>query len=130
MRNLVCALLFLHQTGHLFRVGPDGAPLCRAPQNPPPDATQARALLRTHPAELVALLAWPVASWEAVARFGHADAVLYPYLGGEVQTAAGPARLLRVLSGRAEVHRPGEARTEIIPAAEIRPPQGGAARAV
>ena len=95
-----------------------------------PQAADALAVLREHREEAGALLAWPTECIESAARFGHLDARLYPMLGATVDTPAGPARLLRVLSGRAEIHRPGEARTEIIPAAEIRPPQGGVARAV
>ncbi len=109
----------------------DGQVRFRAPagDKDTPEAAAALAVLRDHREEAAGLLRWPPECWEAAARFGHADALLYPFLGREVETSAGPALLLRAMSGWAEVHRPGAERTERVRAADVRPREG-AARAV
>ena len=92
------------------------------------EAAEAVAVLRAHREEAAALLAWPRESWEAAARFGHTDALLYPYIGREVHTPTGPAVLRQVLGGRAVVHRPGAERCERVRVPDVRP-AGGVARA-
>jgi hypothetical protein len=94
-----------------------------------PEAAEAVAVLRAHREEAAALLAWPRESWEAAARFGHADALLYPLIGAEVDTPAGPVVLRQVLGGWAVVLRPGAERVERLRVADVRPREGGVQRA-
>lgn len=89
------------------------------------EAAQALSALRADPEEVAALLAWPPESWEAAARFGHAGALLYPFVGREVGTPAGPAVLRQVLGGWAIVYRTGTERAERLPASAVRPLGGG-----
>ena len=123
----VAALVYLHRMGFEFRAE-GGRLLCRAPAAPPADAAAALAVLRAHRDEAAALLAWPPDSWEAAARFGHADALLYPYLGCEVDAPAGPAVLRQVLGGWAVVHRAGAERVERVRVSDVRPAGGVGAR--
>lgn len=86
-----------------------------------PEAAQALAVLREHREEAAALLRWPQASWEAAARFGHADALLYPFLGREVAMPTGPAVLVQVLGGRAVIRRAGADKAERVRVADLEP---------
>lgn len=93
------------------------------------EAAEAVAVLREHREEAAALLAWPRESWEAAARFRHADALLYPLVGAEVDTPTGPAVLRQVLGGWAIVHRRGAERCERLRVSDVRPRGGGVQRA-
>ena len=115
------ALLYLHRAGFAFRADA-GRLLCKPPALPPSDAEAARGVLRDRSEEAAALLAWPWVSIAAVARFGHADALLYPFIGAEVSTAAGPAVLRQVLGGWAVVQREGAERPERLRASDVLPP--------
>lgn len=126
----VAALLTLTRRGWVPFVA-DGQVRFRAPagDKDTPEAAEALGVLRAHREEAAALLAWPHESWEAAARFGHADALLYPYLGREVDTPGGRAVLRQVLGGWAVVARAGAERVERVRASDARPPAGGEVRA-
>ena len=82
--------------------------------------------LRSHKPELLGLLelrTWPEASREAVRRFGHPSARLYPFLGRTILTPEGPGRLLQVFPERATVVLDAEpSRASFFLPSELRPP--------
>ncbi len=62
--------------------------------------------LRTHKAEILCLLplrGWPQESLDAVTRFGHPHARLYPFVGRAVASTAGVGRLVYVGEHRAAI---------------------------
>jgi hypothetical protein len=87
--------------------------------------------LRAHKAEiqgLVELQSWPETSRDAVRRFGHPVARLYPFLGRTIVTPDGPGRLHQVFPDRATVvldARPTAAAFYL--PAELRPPDAAGA---
>lgn len=130
--DVACALVELRRMRFGLRVF-DGRIQLRAPADPTDEervaAEAARVMLRAYPAEALTLMRWPPESWEFVVRFGHEDALLYPFLGRDVDTPSGRAVLQQVTGGRAVVLRPGASRTELVHATDLRPLAGVTAHA-
>ena len=62
--------------------------------------------LKSHKGELLTALTagdWPPESLDCERRFGVPHARLFPLIGGTVETALGPGKLLQVLNGTAAV---------------------------
>jgi hypothetical protein len=80
--------------------------------------------------DLVELQSWPEPSREAVRRFGHPSARLYPFLGRMILTPEGPGRLLQVFAERATVVLDAEpSRASFFLPSELRPPDAPSAAA-
>lgn len=104
-----------------------------------PDSGRVRAWLdalrAAKPAALAQLRAeaaegWPTESLRCEARFGHAAARLYPFLGQKVHTPHGLARLEQVTEARCRVVPDNQPdRSVEVPATLVRPAAGGPARA-
>jgi hypothetical protein len=127
MDSRALALAFLSLRRHGFAIETEGRHLKvrrRGKKERPPEVTEAMAIIRARQEDALSLVRWPPESWECVARFGHLDAALYPYLGREVETKDGQGRLLQVLDGQAIIHQRGTGCTETVPLVDVRPPRG------
>lgn len=122
-----------------YEVAADGEDIrCRYVGMGRPDPGRVRPWLEALRAEKPAALAelraeaeegWPPESLRYEARFGHRAARLYPFLGRQVLTSEGPARLEQVTEARCRVlmdrqpDRAVEVPAELVrpmPAAEVR----------
>ena len=103
--RLAKAMYMLYQRGWSIRTTRDGRVWYDAAQGDAqaPEAIAALEVIQESGNLTAALARWPATSWESAARYGTADALLYPLIGSPVTIAEGVVTLHRVIDGWAQV---------------------------